>query len=86
MKIEKQTGDKHKSLFLYIIIKGDIMDKYNIRSDLLIEAIKMDSKGIVSDIKTKNNLTITKVEVIDEEIIKSVEKCLQYKFCGVLIE
>ena len=70
MKIEKQTGDKHKSLFLYIIIKGDIMDKYNIRSDLLIEAIKMDSKGIVSDIKTKNNLTITKVEVIDEEIIK----------------
>ena len=69
-KIEKQTEDKHKSRFLYIIIKGDIMDKYNIRSDLLIEAIKMDSKGIVSDIKTKNNLTITKVEVIDEEIIK----------------
>lgn len=43
------------------------MDKYMLRSDLLIEAIDMSSsnKGIVSKVDTKNNLTITTVDVVD---------------------
>ena len=43
--------------------------QYDIRSDLLIEALSIDTDGIVSDVRNKNNLTITTVDVIDEDII-----------------
>ncbi len=44
--------------------------QYDIRSDLLIEALSIDTDGIVSDVRNENNLTITTVDVIDEDITK----------------
>lgn len=44
--------------------------QYDIRSDLLIEALSIDTDGIVSDVRNENNLTITTVDVIDENITK----------------
>lgn len=48
------------------------MLKYNIRSDLMIEAVDLnkENKGIVSNIKKINGITITTVDVIDEKTIK----------------
>ena len=44
--------------------------QYDIRSDLLIEALSIDTDGILSDVRNENNLTITTVDVIDEDITK----------------
>ena len=48
------------------------MDKYDIKSDLMIEAVDLSEKneGIVSNIKHINNITITDVIVNNENLIK----------------
>ena len=46
------------------------MDKYDIKSDLMIEAVDLSEKneGIVSNIKYINNITITDVIVNNENL------------------
>lgn len=48
------------------------MDKYDIKSDLMIEAVDLsrENEGIVSNIKHIDNITITDVIVNNEDLIK----------------
>lgn len=47
---------------------------------------KKEKKILTKSLKENKNFLHAVKKDFDEEIIKSVEKCLQYKFCGVLIE
>ena len=47
---------------------------------------KKEKKILTKSLKENKNFLHAVKKDFDEEIIKSVEKCLQYKSCGVLIE
>lgn len=47
---------------------------------------KKEKKNLTKSLKENKNFLHAVKKDFDEEIIKSVEKCLQYKSCGVLIE
>ena len=47
---------------------------------------KKEKKILTKSLKENKNFLHAEKKDFDEEIIKSVEKCLQYKSCGVLIE
>ena len=58
---------------------------YNIRSDLMIEAVdlKENIKGIDSKIEKVNNLTITTVDISDNKINKRIGKYITIEFNNI---
>lgn len=59
------------------------MGDYMNLSDLMIEAVDMKNKGIVTDIKKKKNVTITKQEVSDANIAE-VGKYITVEFDDIM--
>lgn len=64
---------------MLIIILGDYMNL----SDLLIEAVDMKNKGIVTDVKKKKNVTITNVEVSDKSLAE-IGKYITIEFDDIM--
>lgn len=59
-------------------------DKANLFYEISLD--KKEKKILTKSLKENKNFLHAVKKDFDEEIIKSVEKCLQYKSCGVLIE
>ena len=78
----EENGKKVRKQF-YGKTKKDAEKK---RDDYLLQQDKKEKKILTKSLKENKNFLHAVKKDFDEEIIKSVEKCLQYQFCGVLIE
>lgn len=58
------------------------MDKYSIRSDLMIEAIDLskENEGIVSEVKEVNNIKTTIVDITTDKAVKKKGKYITIEF------
>lgn len=64
------------------------MDKYSIRSDLMIEAIDLskENEGIISEVKKVNNIKTTIVDITTDNAVKKKGKYITIEFNDLIEE